>query len=118
MKLSAGISVIYFPLVLVYMLYGSAANIYWVNAYWLLTSVYFMLIFVDIRRLCINVTHKRIITTVAAYWLVKAGLRLYLFTNMDVYKKVISDSNTFTISGVVIIVLLIYLTIAVKWSRK
>ena len=130
----AKITVIYFPLVLVYKLFGQYKPIedsykdeYWINSYWFLTALYFMLIFIFVLKLSKYVknlyalrdytTYSIIIKSVAFYWGIMAGLRFYLFFNIALYSKIISGVNTLTIGGVSIVVLLIYLTAKI-WHRK
>lgn len=136
MKWIVKISVLYFPLALIYKLFGqylpiedSYTDEYWTNSYWFVTAIYFMLIFINLVPLCecnlykperidTYFVYKRIIKAVAFYWGIMAALRLYLFFNIELYKKIISSANTLTIGGITIVVLLIYLTAEIKWHRK
>ena len=118
MKEVARASVVYFPLVFIYKLFGVYDNNYWVNSYWFLTALYFTLVFVSIRNYCLDKTYKRIIVMVAYYWGVMAALRFYLFFNIGLYDKIISSANTLKIGGVSIVVLLIYLSVWIKWFKK
>lgn len=120
----------YFPLALFYKLFGvyepndlSYTDEYWINSYWFVTAVYFALVFTNLISLCaLSVLHtgfyKRVITTVAVYWGIMASLRLYLFFNIELYKKLISSANTWTIGGASIVLILILLTALEKCRQK
>jgi len=117
MKHIARASILYFTLVFVYKLFAPNINVpdnydyeYWVNSYWLMTSLYFLLVFGIVKKFCIELTHKRIIISVAVYWGIMAALRLYLFFNIKLYIKLISSANTFTIGVITIVLIFIYLT--------
>jgi hypothetical protein len=135
MKRIAIISVAYFPLALAYKLFGtyeqnelSYIDEYWINSYWFVTAIYFMLTFASLVPLCDRElslytqntidTYKRVIKVVAYYWGVMAALRFYLFFNIELYKKIISSANTWTIGGVTIVLLLMFLTAHIKWRQK
>jgi hypothetical protein len=135
MKKIVIISVAYFPLALAYKLFGtyeqnelSYIDEYWINSYWFVTAIYFMLIFASLVPLCdIELrlytqntidTYKRVIKVVACYWGVMAALRFYLFFNIELYKKIISSANAWTIGGVTIVLLLMFLTAHIKWRQK
>lgn len=118
MKLITKASIIYFPLILIYKLFGVYDNNYWVNYSWFITSFYMMLAFVVLRKFCIDNVSRWIITSVVFYWGIMAALRLYLFTNINLYKKIISSANTLTIGSITIVLILIYLTSRIKWFKK
>lgn len=116
-------SIMYFPLALVYKLFGkyepndlSYIDEYWINSYWFITSTYFSLIFTNLIKYCdieeriTKKIYKWIIKSVAIYWGIMAALRLYLFFNIGLYKKLISSANTLTIGGVVIFIIVITIT--------
>lgn len=123
MKWIVRISVFYFPLALLYKLFGQSTPIpdsykdeYWVNSYWFITAIYFMLIFLNLVKFCdyeeksTAKTYKKIIRSVAIYWGIMAALRSYLFFNIELYSKLISRTNTLTIGAITIICLFIYIS--------
>jgi hypothetical protein len=130
MKWIVKISVWYFPLALVYKLFGvyepdetSYVDEYWINSYWFVTAVYLMLIFINLIKYCkLEVVdaevYKQVIKSVAIYWGLMAALRLFLFFNIALYEAIISGANTMTIGGVSIVVVTLYLTARVKHDRK
>lgn len=106
---------------LVYKLFGtyepnelSYVDEYWINSYWFVTAIYFMLVFANLIHYCnleiLDIRYKRIIKSVAFYWGVMAALRLFLFFNIKLYKEIISSANTMTIGGMTIVITVLYLT--------
>lgn len=118
--------IIYFPLVLIYKLFGDSSNNYWVNAYWLAVSLVYILLFIGISKMfsLINLIHdndSKFYTTlslvVSGYWVVMAIIRLYLFFDIDKHREVICSAGKITTGSVCILFMFIFL-MAKKWYKK
>jgi len=117
MKLTIRATILYFPLILFYKLFADNYTNYWVCAYWLVTAIYFMVVFIDIRKNCVLKMYRRIAATVCFYWGVMAILRVYLLFNIEQYYKLVTSVCRLTVGGIAIIIILIYLTAQI-WHRK
>lgn len=123
----------YFPLIFIYKILADPNNEqykdYWGNYYWFISSITFGLIFLilglmlkkgDIKNILDAKTIKKyvfILLGTSCYWGIMALLRLYLFFNIELYHKLISSADTWTVGAVSIIIFFIFLT-AKLWPRK
>jgi|LGOV01.1.fsa_nt_gb hypothetical protein len=122
MKLLITATIIYFPLILIYKLFGyigddTTIRHYWVNYYWLVSSAYFMVVFINVSKVCILNQYRLVAFSTAFYWGIMAVLRVYLFFNIDKYKQLTRSADTLTIGCVTILTIFIYLT-AKQWFKK
>ena len=122
MNLLIRATIIYFPLILIYKIFGyegsdTVIRHYWVNYYWLVSSIYFMVVFIGVRKLCILKEHKRVAFATAIYWGVMAVLRGYLFLNIDEYSQLTRSAGMLSIGCITIALFFIYLT-AKTWFKK
>jgi hypothetical protein len=90
---------------------------YFINYYWLVSSLYFMVIFIKVCSFTIIKDYKIVAYSTAAYWGVMSAFRIYLFFNIEKYKQLTKSADTLTIGCVSIIAIFIYL-IYVKWFKK
>lgn len=122
MKRTIRASIVYFVLIMIYKLFGYTGDNevirhYWINYYWFVSSIYFMLVFIDVKKYCIDLVYKRIAGVIVFYWLVMALLRLFLFFAIKFYKPLTNTGGKLTVGAVIILLSFIYLT-AKLWHQK
>ena len=101
---------------------GEYDNNYWVNSYWVVSSLYFMTLSITWRGIFkLNVfksyytqkdfkIYDKTILATAYYWGVMAAVRIVLFFRIDLYDLLITSAGKVTIGGYMIIIILFYLT--------
>jgi len=113
-------------LVFIYKAFGNPFDNYWINTYWFMVSINSILVFIGIRKAClqINLLHEEtikeyrdILLPVIAYWGVMAIIRVYLFFNIERHSEVINSAGKVTTGLVCIVIMFIYLT-AKRWFKK
>jgi len=104
-------------LIFIYKLIGDPLNNYWVNYYWLVSSLFFMIIFIDIQKVCFLPLYKLMALMNIIYWGIMAALRIYLFFNIDKHYLLVDRAGQLCIGSVFIILSLIFLT-AKTWFKK
>jgi len=116
----------YFPLVLIYKVFGNPLNNYWINAYWFAVSIDSIFLFIGIRKVCKDLVllnwqtvkiYRNIAFAAACYWGVMAAIRLYLFFNISKHYDVILCAGKITTGSVCIAIIFIYLTAKI-WLQK
>jgi hypothetical protein len=117
MSLAIRSTIVYFLLIFIYKLLGDTSNNYWVNSYWIVSSIYFMVVFIDIKSQCIQKIYKKISLVVIYYWGVMALLRIYIMFNIHLHYALIKSTSKITVGAVAIILILIYLT-SQTWHQK
>lgn len=121
MKAIAYSILIYFPLIFLFKLLGDMNNNVHVNYYWVVSSLFFCFVFfktynilgADIFKNKYNYRdyklYRSIILTKSVYWGIMLVLRIIVSFDIKLYNTLISNTRLFTLGGVVIILIFIYL---------
>jgi hypothetical protein len=112
MKISTIALVVYLTCTLFWKLYAKTDVLlydrdtvnYWVNAYWLYSSIFFCLLFFKISKQCIILIHKKIWVIVAGYWGVMAAIHIYICFNIALYANFVQSANKVTIGATLILI--------------
>lgn len=128
MRTIAILIVIYIPLAFAYKIQGSLSN-EWKNYYWLFSSLFFGIIFWNIKSLCKLdyfkakyhpkdlKLYKYIIASFVAYWGVMLLVRIYVAFNMEGYGEILKNTGKYTIGAYALLVLIIIITLK-TWRRR
>lgn len=121
MRLAIISTILYFPLILIYKLWGQPLNEltgnYWINSYWLVTAIWLMLVFIDIRKNSLNIEYKLVSLFTSIYWGVMVALRVYLYFHIDKHYELIDRAGSIGAGVITILIGLIFLTAKI-WHRK
>lgn len=104
-------TVIYFGLAFVFKLIGSHNNDYWVNFYWLFSSIYFFIISLQVSIHLFIKKYKWIMFCAAIYWAVMALLHIICFFNITLYDSFVRSANKLTIGAATLFIIIFLLTI-------
>lgn len=113
--------IVYFFLTFIFKLFGDMEENIWVNYYWVFSSLFFCFLFFKIKSLCGIPAVKRlynkrdwglyatIISLAAIYWGIMLLVRVYVCFRIDLYDKVISSARGWTVGGITILMIFIFL---------
>lgn len=108
---------VYFLMAFVYKMFapeyksGSEISLYWVNYYWLFSSIFYCNLFYQISNISVIKKYRLIIRIVAIYWGIMATFHAICIFNITLYARFAVSANKLTIGAVTIIILLIFITI-------
>jgi hypothetical protein len=114
----------YFLGVFVYKLFApeydskSIDSLYWVDSYWLLSSIFFCIVFSQISYHLFIKKYSLIAKFTAIYWGVMAAFYLLCLFNITLYFRFATSANKLTIGAVTIVIILIFITLkAFKYDK-
>ena len=120
MKTIVYASLFYLPLLSIYKIFGRHDNALSVNYFWLLTYTFLGIVFYkilgELKKSVYPKMYNRIILCMVIYWGIMAVLRIIVLVRSDLYEKIISSANAWTLGTLSIISMLICLTASI-WRR-
>jgi len=117
MKAVIRASVLYLLLIFIYKVIGDYKNNYWINFYWFVSALFYMLVFIKVRSYCMDVIYRRVGIVMVIYWAFMAALRLYLFFDIEMYSTLIIQTSKLSVGSALILSGFIYLTSKLWFKR-
>lgn len=110
---------IYLILICAYKLFGDIKSMYWVNYYWLISSVFNVILFFKLKEFTIVKKYRLVLKLIAGYWGVMAIFHIICFFNITLYARFAESANKLTIGAVTILIIFIILTFkAYKYDKS
>lgn len=109
---------VYFILICAYKLFGDLKNHYWVNYYWLVSSLFYGILFLKLNKFTVIKKYQWVLKSIAGYWGVMAIFHTICFFNITLYARFAGSANKLTVGAVTIFIIFIVLTFkAFKYDK-